>query len=180
MNFTNANFTRVSSGIMRNTPAVLPTGYIIAYGVNPNAIVSQDPSYNNAAYFIGPYARLQNAYLKNSVIMDCDVTGADFTGADFTNVYSARLIPINNISASPAVLPNASYFIKSGYIFGPSVNLSGGILPGSIYPAQSRKCESHQREFHKCEFGPGQYIVRIPCRKHAHQRAHHARRVSRL
>ena len=130
VNFTNANFTRVSSGIMRNTPAVLPAGYIIAYGVNPNAIVSQDPSYNNAAYFVGPYVRLQNAYLKNSAITDCDVTGADFTGADFTNVSSARITPANNVAVSPAVMPNASYFIRSGYIFGPAVNLSASDLSG--------------------------------------------------
>jgi len=129
IDFTGANFTRVSSGIMRNQPILssLPTGFKLVVGVNTQDVASQDPSYNNATYFVGPTAILTGAFLKNASIVDCDITGAKFTNADFTNLYSRGLT--NSLSA-PATMPNASYFVKGGYIFGPTVNLSGGDFTG--------------------------------------------------
>ena len=129
VDFTNANFTRVSSGIMRNYPimSALPTGYTIVIGTNTGSAISQDPSYNNAMYFIGPNVVLTNAYLASATITDCNVSGVDFTGADFTNMASAR---VTTSTINPAIMPDATYFIKSGYIFGPNVNLSGGDFTG--------------------------------------------------
>ena len=129
VDFTGANFTRVTSGIMRNTPllSTLPNGFALVSGSNTQLPVYQDPSYNNALYFVGPTAILRNAYLRNASIADCDVTGADFTNADFTNVASRGL---TNSAVNPATLPSASFYIKSGYIFGPRVNLSGGDFTG--------------------------------------------------
>ena len=129
VDFTNANFTRVSSGIMRNYPimSALPTGYTIVIGTNPGSANSQDPSYNNAMYFVGPNVVLTNAYLASATITDCNVSGVDFTGADFTNMASAR---ITTSTINPAIMPDATYFIKIGYIFGPNVNLSGGDFTG--------------------------------------------------
>ena len=129
VDFTGANFTRVASGIMRNypLPSALPTGFTVVSGFNTQNAVNQDPSYNNALYFVGPTAILRNAYLRNASITNSDVTGADFTNADFTNLYSRGL---TNSSINPATLPSASFYIKSGYIFGPRVNLSGGDFTG--------------------------------------------------
>ena len=129
INFTGANFTRVSSGIMRNQPILssLPTGFQLVVGENTQDVTSQDPSYNNATYFVGPTAILTGAFLKNASIVDCDITGANFTNADFTNMYSSGL---TNSPSAPATMPNASYFVKGGYIFGPTVNLSGGDFTG--------------------------------------------------
>ena len=129
IDFTGANFTRVASGIMRNAPilSTLPTGFVLVSGVNTQNAVNQDPSYNNALYFVGPTAILRNAYLRAASITNCDVTGADFTNADFANVYSRG---VSNSFVNPATLPNASFFIKNGYIFGPRVNLSGGDFTG--------------------------------------------------
>ena len=129
IDFTGANFTRVSSGIMRNQPILssLPIGFQLVVGVNTQALSSQDPSYNNATYFVGPTAILTSAFLKNASIVNCDITGANFTNADFTNLYSRGL---TNSPSTPATMPNASYFVKGGYIFGPTVNLSGGDFTG--------------------------------------------------
>jgi uncharacterized protein YjbI with pentapeptide repeats len=126
VDFTGASFTNVRSGIMRNTPILssLPTGYGMVSGISTQTIESQDPSYNNALYFIGPYANLEGAFLKNAQIYNLDVTGAKFTGADFNGLSTTGLI------GTPASFPRSTYFIRSGYIFGPQVNLSGGIFTG--------------------------------------------------
>ena len=126
VDFTGASFTNVRSGIMRNTPILssLPTGYGLVSGITTQAIESQDPSYNNALYFVGPYANLTGAFLKNAQIYNLNVTGANFTGADFNGISTAGLI------GTPASFPRATYFIRSGYIFGPQVNLSGGVFTG--------------------------------------------------
>ena len=126
VDFTGASFTNVRSGIMRNTPILssLPAGYGMVSGISTQAIESQDPSYNNALYFVGPYANLTGAFLKNAQIYNLNVTGANFTGADFNGLSTSGLI------GTPASFPRPTYFIRSGYIFGPQVNLSGGIFTG--------------------------------------------------
>jgi len=126
VDFSGANFTYVSSGIMRNQPILssLPSGFGLVSGVNTQDIQSQDPSYNNALYFIGPYANLSNAFLKNAEMKNVNITGVDFTGADFNGLSTSGLI------GTPQTLPSTSYFIRGGYIFGPTVNLSGGIFTG--------------------------------------------------
>ena len=126
VDFSGANFTNVASGIMRNEPilASLPSGFGLVSGVNTQDIQSQDPSYNNALYFIGPYANLYNAFLKNAKVSNVNVTGINFTGADFNGLSTSGLI------GTPQTLPSASYFIRGGYIFGPTVNLSGGVFTG--------------------------------------------------
>ena len=126
VDFSGANFTNVASGIMRNEPilASLPSGFGLVSGVNTQDIQSQDPSFNNALYFVGPYANLSNAFLKNAQLINLNVTGINFTGADFNGLSTSGLI------GTPQNLPSASYFIRGGYIFGPTVNLSGGIFTG--------------------------------------------------
>jgi uncharacterized protein YjbI with pentapeptide repeats len=126
VDFTGASFTNVRSGIMRNTPILssLPTGYGMVSGISTQPIESQDPSYNNALYFVGPYSNLEGAFLKNAQIYNLNVTGANFTGADFNGLSTAGLI------GTPASFPRSTYFIRGGYIFGPQVNLSGGIFTG--------------------------------------------------
>jgi uncharacterized protein YjbI with pentapeptide repeats len=129
VDFSGANFTNAASGIMRNAPILssLPAGVGLVSGTSTQAVESQDPSYNNALYFVGPYANLAGAFLKNATLQNLNVTGANFTGADFNGIASSGLI---NSTVNPAILPSASYFIRSGYIFGPTVNLSGGIFTG--------------------------------------------------
>ena len=126
VDFTGASFTNVRSGIMRNAPILssIPSGYGLVSGVSTQAIESQDPSYNNALYFVGPYANLTGAFLKNAQVYNLNVTGANFTGADFNGLSTTGLV------GTPASFPRSTYFIRSGYIFGPQVNLSGGIFTG--------------------------------------------------
>jgi uncharacterized protein YjbI with pentapeptide repeats len=104
---SNATLSGVSSGGITGTPSALPTGWLLADG-----------------YLVGPQANLTNADLVDATVTDSDLDGTDLSGADLTGVSSG------DITGFPAYLPSG-WNVVSGYLVGPSANLSSADLAGA-------------------------------------------------
>lgn len=123
--FTSANLTNLVSGNLRNASTtvsnvILPTGYVFynRYVVGPSvnlssaSLTSQDISGVNLSA-----VKLTSANLTNTNLINVNISGADLSGAILTGVRSS------GITGAATRLPT-NYYVRSGTIVGPAVNLS--------------------------------------------------------
>ena len=124
---TGANLTGVTTGaLIGATTATLPTGYVARGTGAPGTFI------------VGPSVILRGANLTNAdltavSITTCDVSGVIFTGATVAGIISGGLVNTTNIAA----LPSASYVIRSGFLVGPGVDLSGAALSSQLFTGLS-------------------------------------------
>ena len=132
VNFTNAVLTSAiltavtTGGLIGATTATLPAGYVARGTGTPGTFI------------VGPGvilrgANLTAADLTGISIASCDVSGVNLTGATVTNLISGGLVNTANITG----LPSASYVIRTGYIVGPGVNLTGAALSSQLFTGLS-------------------------------------------
>jgi uncharacterized protein YjbI with pentapeptide repeats len=124
---TGANLTGVTTGaLIGATTATLPTGYVARGTGAPGTFI------------VGPSVVLRGANLTNAdltavSITGCDVSGVIFTGATVAGIISGGLVNTANIAA----LPSASYVIRTGFLVGPGVDLSGAALSNQLFTGLS-------------------------------------------
>ena len=124
---TGANLTGVTTGaLIGAATATLPTGYVARGTGAPGTFI------------VGPSVILRGANLTNAdltavSIAACDVSGVTFTGATVTGLISGGLVNTANIAA----LPSASYVIRTGFLVGPGVDLSGAALSSQLFTGLS-------------------------------------------
>ena len=125
-NFSATVVTRLKSGDVTGVPAGLPANWKIVEG-----------------YLVGPTANLTSANLAYVDLSNCNLTGVDLTGADLsganlqgstvTNAILSQsttyLVHSGGLIGSPASLPS-DWFVRLGYLMGPSADLTGANLAG--------------------------------------------------
>jgi len=135
-NFTNTDISGAStnlSGIITGSltgldTATLPSGYFARNGfiVGPRVILrSANLSNQNLTGIDLSGVDLSGANLTNAVLTNTNVTSTNFTNTTLTGVLSGG---ITN-GATVTTLPTG-YFIRNGFIVGPSVNLTSAAATG--------------------------------------------------
>jgi uncharacterized protein YjbI with pentapeptide repeats len=112
-NLSRVTFTGlVSGGVTGGTSTALtmPTGYVVRGG-----------------YILGNGVSIPGANLSTLNLTDVILTNANIATVDFTGATLTRLVTGGLVNASTATLPTG-YFIRSGFIVGPSVSLASAVL----------------------------------------------------
>jgi uncharacterized protein YjbI with pentapeptide repeats len=151
-NIPTASFTGLITGSLLNTgSAVLPSGYVFRNGYivgNGVSLVSADLASQTFANLSMRAVDLSGATLTSATFTNTDLSGAslrnnnlsglNLSTASFINLASSGLT--GGSGGSAVVLPSG-YSILSGFIFGPSVNMSSNDLSGITIPS-SQSCVS--------------------------------------
>jgi uncharacterized protein YjbI with pentapeptide repeats len=151
-NIPTASFTGlITGGLLNTTNTVLPSGYVFRNGY----IVGNGVSLVGAPLTGETFANLSmrgvdlsgatltsttftNTDLSGAAIRNTNLSGLNFATATITNLASSGLT--GGSGGSAVVLPSG-YSIISGYIFGPSVNMSSVDIYGIVIQA-SQSCSS--------------------------------------
>ncbi len=151
-NIPTASFTGLITGSLINTTnAVLPSGYVFRTGY----IVGNGVSLVGALLTGQTFANLSmrgvdlsgatltsttftNTDLSGATIRNTNLSGLNFATATITNLASSGL---NGGSGGSAVVLPSGYSIISGFLIGPTVNMSSNDMSGIVIPA-SRSCSS--------------------------------------
>ena len=151
-NIPTASFTGlITGGLTNTTNSVLPSGYVFLNGY----ILGNGVSLVSAALTGQTFANLSmrgvdlsgatltsttftNTDLSGAAIRNTNLSGLNLSTATLTNLASSGL---NGGSGGSAVVLPSGYSIISGYIFGPSVNMSSVDLSGITIPS-SQSCSS--------------------------------------
>ena len=151
-NIPTASFTGLITGSLLNTgSAVLPSGYVFRNGYivgNGVSLVSAPLTGQTFANLSMRAVDLSGATLTSATFTNTDLSGAslrnnnlsglNLSTASFINLASSGLT--GGSGGSAVVLPSG-YSIVSGFIFGPSVNMSSNDLSGITIPS-SQSCVS--------------------------------------
>jgi uncharacterized protein YjbI with pentapeptide repeats len=151
-NIPTASFTGLITGSLLNTgSAVLPSGYVFLNGYivgNGVSLESADLASQTFANLSMRAVDLSGATLTSATFTNTDLSGAslrnnnlsglNLSTASFINLASSGLT--GGSGGSAVVLPSG-YSILSGFIFGPSVNMSSNDLSGITIPS-SQSCVS--------------------------------------
>ena len=151
-NIPTASFTGLITGSLLNTgSAVLPSGYVFRNGYivgNGVSLVSADLASQTFANLSMRAVDLSGATLTSATFTNTDLSGAslrnnnlsglNLSTASFINLASSGLT--GGSGGSAVVLPSG-YSILSGFIFGPSANMSSNDLSGITIPS-SQSCVS--------------------------------------
>ena len=125
-NLSFAGLSRVQSGGLVGTPAVLPEGWRLVKGylIGPTAslagadLSASNLSGTNLFFTILSAANLSGANLTGVNLAWADLSGANLSGTNLSFVLSG------NITGTPASLPGP-WRLEAGYLLGPGANLNG-------------------------------------------------------
>lgn len=151
-NIPTASFTGlITGGLTNTTNAVLPSGYVFRTGYivgNGVSLVSADLTGQTFANLSMRSVDLSGATLTSTTFTNTDLSGAaihninlsglNLSTATLTNIASSGL---NGGSGGSAVVLPSGYSIISGFLLGPSVNMSSSDLSGIVIPS-SQTCSS--------------------------------------
>ena len=135
-NFTNTDISGSStnlSGIITGNltgldTATLPTGYVARNGfiVGPRVVLrSANLSNQNLTGIDLSGVDLSGADLTNAILTNINVTTTNFTNTTLTGIQSGGITDGSTVTTLPA-----GYFIRNGFIVGPSVNLTSAAATG--------------------------------------------------
>jgi uncharacterized protein YjbI with pentapeptide repeats/alpha-tubulin suppressor-like RCC1 family protein len=151
-NIPTASFSGlISGGLINTTTTVLPSGYVFRTGY----IVGNGVSLVGAPLTGQTFANLSmrgvdlsgatltsttftNTDLSGAAIRNTNLSGLNFATATITNIASSGL---NGGSGGSAVVLPSGYSIISGFLIGPTVNMSSNDMSGIVIPA-SQSCSS--------------------------------------
>jgi len=151
-NIPTASFTGlITGGLLNTTNAVLPSGYVFRNGY----IVGNGVSLVSAALTGQTFANLSmrgidlsgatltsttftNTDLSGAAIRNTNLSGLNLSSITLTNLASSGL---NGGSGGSAVVLPSGYSIISGFLIGPTVNMSSNDMSGIVIQA-SQSCSS--------------------------------------
>ncbi len=134
--FTDARMSGVRSGQVVGTPSGLPEGWYTLRGllIGDGADLSgmdlrgSDFAHQDLTGVVLAYANLSAASLASADLTRVVLDGANLDGTVFTGATLKR-VRARRISNTPSSLP-APWTLRSGYLLGPAVDLSGRDLSG--------------------------------------------------
>ncbi len=125
-NLSGATMTNVVSGSIQNTSfvAALPTNYYfrLGYLIGPRVIIRSLSGVFDFSGILLTRADLSGSSISGSTFTNTDLSGTNLFGTTLTNVVSGGIT-----NGSFATMPSG-YFVRAGYIVGPTVNISGCTL----------------------------------------------------